>query len=228
MIKNIKTFEEIYERAVKRKGEENLLSLIDASIKTPAQLKAINADRYLSTMTKAIFKAGFVWKIIEYKWPGFEEAFWNFNVNRCAWMSPDDLDSLYGDDRIIKNAMKINTVSVNATMILELDEEKGSFVELIADWPSDDYIGLLDLLHKRGSRLGKLTSQYFLRAIGKDGFVLSRDVIAALLNARVLDKTPTSKADFCSVQEAFNDWSDESGRGLSEISRVLGMSIGAS
>ena len=227
MIKNIKTFEEIFERAVKRKGEENLLSLIDASIKTPEQLKVISADRYLSAMTKAIFKAGFVWKIIEYKWSGFEEAFWNFNINRCAWISPDDLDSLYVDARIIKNGMKINTVSANATMILELDEEKGSFVELIADWSSEDYIGLLDLLHKRGSRLGKLTSQYFLRGIGKDGFVLSRDVIAALLNARVLDKTPTSKADFRSVQDAFNDWSDESGRGQSEISRVLGMSIDA-
>ncbi|MCP3673883.1 MAG: 3-methyladenine DNA glycosylase, partial [Gammaproteobacteria bacterium] len=87
--------------------------------------------------------------------------------------------------------------------------------------------GLLDLLHKRGSRLGKLTSQYFLRGIGKDSFVLSRDVIAALLNARVLDKPPTSKADFRSTQEAFNEWSDESGRSLSEISRVLGMSIDA-
>lgn len=225
MAKPKKTFEQIYQRAVERKGEQQLISLMDASIKTSKQLKKISNDRYLSMMTRAIFRAGFVWKIIDYKWPGFEQAFWNFNVRRCAWMSPDDLDALFVDDRIIKNAMKIKTVSVNATMIMELDEQQGSFVDMLADWPSNDFIGLLDLLHKKGSRLGKLTSQYFLRGMGKDGFILSRDVVAALISAGVVDKSPTSKADFRSVQDAFNQWSEESGRGLCDISRVLGMSI---
>lgn len=223
----IKTFEEIHARAVNRKGEENLQSMINVSIKSPEQLMAISADRYLSLMTKAIFKAGFVWKIIEHKWPGFEEAFWKFNVKRCAWMSPDDLDALYVDDRIIKNAKKINTVPVNAAMILEIDKEKGSFVEMLASWPSNDFAGLLELLNKRGSRLGKLTSQYFLREIGKDGFVLSRDVVAALINAGVIEKPPTSKASFHHIQEGFNNWSQESGLRLSQISRVLGLSIDA-
>ncbi|MCP4274216.1 MAG: 3-methyladenine DNA glycosylase [Gammaproteobacteria bacterium] len=223
----MKSFSVIYNRAVKRKGEENLLSLMSASIKSSDELKTMSSDRYLALMTKAIFKAGFVWKIIEHKWSGFEQAFWNFNVTRCAWISPDDLDSLYQDSRIIKNAKKINTVQVNANMILELDVEKSSFVDLVADWPSNDFLGLLLLLNKRGSRLGKLTSQYFLRSLGKDGFVLSKDVIAALIDADVINKTPTSKAEFLSIQDAFNSWSEESGRGLCEISRVLGLSIEA-
>ena len=223
----IKTFEEIYDRAVSRKGEENLRSMMKVSLKSSDQLMAISSDRYLSLMTKAIFKAGFVWKIIEHKWPGFEEAFWKFNVKRCAWMSPDDLDALYVDDRVIKNVKKINTVPVNAAMILEIDDEKGSFVEMLAEWPSDDFVGLLELLNKRGSRLGKLTSQYFLREIGKDGFVLSRDVVAALINAGVIEKPPTSKVSFHNIQQGFNNWSEESGLELSQISRVLGLSIDA-
>jgi len=224
----LKKFATIYNRAVKRKGEEQLQSLLSSSaIKSADELKAIGADRYLAEMTRAIFKAGFVWKIIENKWSGFEEAFWKFNVRRCAWISPDDLDALYVDNRIIKNSKKINTVSVNATMIQEIDEEQGSFVDLVADWPADDFIGLLDLLNKRGSRLGKLTSQYFLRSLGKDGFIMSRDVVAALIDAEVVDKTPSSKTDFRNVQQAFNNWSEESGKGLCEISRVLGMSIDA-
>jgi len=224
----LKKFSTIYNRAVDRKGEENLHSLMQASIKSVDELKAIGADRYLALMTKAIFKAGFVWKIIENKWPGFEQAFWKFNVTRCAWISPDDLGAFYVDNRIIKNSKKINTVSVNATMIQQLDDETGSFVDMVADWPATDFIGLLELLNKRGSRLGKLTSQYFLRSLGKDGFVLSKDVIAALIDAGVVDKSPTSKSDFNNVQQAFNAWSEESGRNLSEISRVLGMSIDAS
>ena len=223
----MKKFSSIYNRTIKRKGEENIPGLLSASIKTADQLKAISSDRYLALMTKAVFKAGFVWKIIENKWPGFEQAFWKFNVKRCAWISPDDLDQLYKDGRIIKNGKKINTVSVNATMILELDEESGSFVDLVADWPATDFIGLLDMLQKRGSRLGKLTSQYFLRSLGKDGYVFSRDVVAAIIDAGVIDKPPTSKADLQSVQNAFNVWADESGRGLCEISRILGLSIDA-
>jgi len=168
-----------------------------------------------------------VWKIIEHKWSGFEQAFWNFNVRRCAWISPDDLDALYCDSRIIKNAKKINTVSVNATMILEIDEQQGSFTEMIANWPASDFVGLMELLNKRGSRLGKLTCQYFLRTIGKDGYIYSRDVIAALINAGVIEKQPTTKAAFQDIQDAFNEWSEQSGFGLAQISRVLGMSIDA-
>ena len=103
----MKKFEKIYSRAVKRKGEENIDALLQASVKSSTELKSISTDRHLSLMTKAIFKAGFVWKIVENKWSGFEEAFWNFNVNRCAWISPEDLDSLYSDSRIIKNPKKI-------------------------------------------------------------------------------------------------------------------------
>ncbi len=223
----MKTFEEIYDRAAKRKGTENLISLMEVSIQSTNELANISSDRYLSAMTKAIFKAGFVWKIIEHKWPGFEQAFWNFNVRRCAWISPDDLDDLYSDDRIIKNAKKINTVSVNATMMLAIDEEQGSFTQMVANWPAADFIGLLELLNKRGSRLGKLTSQYFLRSIGKDGYVYSKDVIAALINAGVIEKQPTTKAAFQDIQTAFNLWSEQSGLGLAQMSRVLGLSIDA-
>jgi len=223
----LKTFDEIYERAAKRKGAENLPILMEASIKSSDELAQASADRHLAAMTKAIFKAGFVWKIIEHKWSGFEQAFWNFNVRRCAWISPDDLDALYCDNRIIKNAKKINTVSVNATMIMELDEEQGSFTDMVASWPAEDFLGLMELLNKRGSRLGKLTSQYFLRAIGKDGYIYSRDVIAALINAGVIEKQPTTKAAFHDIQAAFNEWSKQSGFGLAGISRVLGLSIDA-
>ena len=112
-------------------------------------------------------------------------------------------------------------------MILEIDSEKGSFAGEIADWPASDFIGLLELLNKRGSRLGKLSCQYFLRSLGKDGFIMSKDVIAALIDAEVINKQPSSKAHYKNIQDSFNRWSDESGRGLSEISKILGLSIDA-
>ena len=224
----MQTFQEIYQRAAKRKGGEDALrQLLSADIKSPQQLTDVSDDRYLAEMTKAIFKAGFVWKIVEHKWPDFEEAFWGFDVDRCAFMSPDDEDALSTDTRIIRNRQKILTVPHNAVMITEVRKEHGSFGQFIADWPAEDFIGLLDYLGKHGSRLGGMTAQYFLRFIGKDGFVLSRDGVYALIQAGIIDKPPTSKAGRRTVQQAYNQWLQETGLGLAEISRVLGLSIDA-
>jgi hypothetical protein len=51
--------------------------------------------------------------------------------------------------------------------------------------------------------------------------------VAALLDAKVIDKAPTSKTDYLHIQDAFNEWSEQSHRSLSEMSRIMGMSIDA-
>lgn len=222
----IKTFATIYDRAATRKGgEENLLSMLPSDIKAPKKLTEIGDDRYLSAITKAVFRAGFVWKVIENKWPGFEQAFWKFNVMRCAMMSPDDFDALCQDERIVRNPQKIKTVPENAVMILDAAQSHGSFASLVAHWPETDFVGLLQYLNKHGSRLGGNSAQYFLRDIGKDGFVLGKDGVAALIDARVIDKPAMGKAAMAKVQEAYNQWREESGLGLAQISRILAMSI---
>ena len=96
---------------------------------------------------------------------------------------------------------------------------------MIANWPDDDFVELLEMLQKKGNRLGKQTSQFFLRKMGKDGFVLMRDGIAALINAKVIDKAPTSKKDMSKVQAAFNQWRDETGYTNAQISKILALSI---
>lgn len=222
----ITPFRDIQQRAAERKGgEAELAALVSSGIKSPKQLANVDDSRYLSAMTSAIFKAGFVWKVIEHKWPGFEKAFWNFNVLRCAMMSPDDFDTLCQDERIVRNPQKIKTVPINATMILEVQKSHGSFGNFLATWPQDDFIGLLDYLNKHGSRLGGNSAQYFLRAMGVDGFVLSRDGTAALIGAGVIDKEPKGKAAMRKVQDAYNQWRQESGLGYAQISRTLAMSI---
>lgn len=224
----MQTFAEIFDRAAARRGGEAALrALLSTELKTADALARIPADRYLSEMTKAIFKAGFVWKVIDNKWPGFEEAFWGFDVGRCSFMSPEDVEDLCRDERIVRNRQKILTVPRNAVMVRELAEEYGSFGRFIADWPSENYVDLLELLGQRGARLGGMTAQYFLRFMGKDGFVLSRDGVYALILAGVIDKNPSGKAARRKVQQAYNAWRQESGMGLAEISRVLALSIDA-
>ena len=71
---------------------------------------------------------------------------------------------------IIRNGMKIKTVPENARFFGEISKEYGSVGAWIGNWPSTDQIGLMDQLHKRGSRLGAMTGQYFLRFMGKGLF----------------------------------------------------------
>ena len=60
--------------------------------------------------------------------------------------------------------------------------------------------------------------------MGVDGWILSPSVVAALVNAGVVDKAPTSRKAMEAVQVAFTQWRKESGRSLTEISRVLALS----
>ncbi len=85
----------------------------------------------------------------------------------------------------------------------------------------------MDLLKRRGSRLGGLTGQRVLRAQGVDGFILTPDVTAALIREGLMDGPPTSKTALSAIQTAFDVWRAESGRPMMQISRVLALTVEA-
>ncbi|WP_299046213.1 DNA-3-methyladenine glycosylase I [uncultured Tateyamaria sp.] len=193
---------------------------------TPDALAQIPDDRWLAQMTRSIFQAGFNWKVVDNMWPGFEEAFHGFDIGRCAMMSEDWFDELCANKAIVRFPQKIRSVQQNAVFIQEQAATHGSFAQMVAAWPADDYAGLLDFLKRDGTRLGGNTGQYFLRFMGVDGYILSRDVTARLIAEGVIDKPPTSKSAMKAVQTAMNDWQAQSGRSLKEISRILATSCG--
>jgi 3-methyladenine DNA glycosylase Tag len=184
-------------------------------------------DRILAEMTRRIFCAGFVWKIIEAKWPGFEEAFLEFDPALLLFQPDEFWEALTADKRVVRNAQRILAVRANAAFICELSEECGGFGKFLSQWPSSDQIGLMALLARRGSRLGGATGQYLLRFVGWDGFVISKDVSAALRDAGLdIAEQPTSKRDLAKVQAQFNAWAAETGLPYTHLSRIAAMSIG--
>lgn len=221
----MRTFDEIFEISAGRHGGAEALEARLGGAKTPEELAAIPEDRWLAEMSKYIFGTGLAWTVIEKKWPGFEAAFHGFDVGKCAMMDDEMFDSLVTDTRIVRHGAKIASVRDNAALLLELREE-GGVARVLGGWPSEDFAGLLQMLKTRGSRLGGMTGAYAMRMLGRDSFILSRDVIARLIEEGVIDKPPTSKSAMKAVQEAFNTWSAQSGRGLTDISRVLAMSVG--
>ncbi|WP_322989713.1 DNA-3-methyladenine glycosylase I [Hoeflea sp.] len=221
----MRAFDEIFEIAASRKGGAEALNAMLTPPKSAAELAAIPDDRWLATMTRCVFQAGFNWKVVDNMWPGFEAAFDGFDVGRCAMLTDEDFERLVSDKRIIRNGAKIRSVQENAIFVQTLAAQAGNAGKAIADWPSTDFIGLLELLKKRGSRLGGTSGQYCLRFIGKDSFILSQSVVARLIAEGVVDRQPTSKKALADVQSAFDVWMQQSGRSLTDISRVLAMSL---
>lgn len=222
----MRKFAEIYDIASERKGGAEALEQLLEPALNAAQLGEIPNDRWLAKMAQCIFNAGFNWKVVEAKWPGFEAAFDGFDPGRVAMYHDDDFARLVSDERIVRHGGKIRSVHENAIFVCDIAREHGGFGKFVGEWPDEDFVGLLDVLKKRGSRLGGNTGTYFLRFIGKDSFILSADVTARLVAENVIDKPATSKKAMQQVQDAFNSWREESGRSLKEISRVLAMSVG--
>jgi len=221
------SFAPILERADQRKGGRDALMSLLAAPADAESLRTLTNDRALSLMTKCIFRSGFVWRVIEDKWPGFEEVFEGFDP-RALHFKPDEFwDALTKDKRIVRNAAKIMSVRDNATFVLEIASEHGSFGQFLADWPEDDITGLWDVLSKRGNRLGGMTGRYFLRFAGKDCLIPSRDVVRALREAGLdIAETPTSKKDLKKIETVFNAWHAETGLPYTHLSRIAAMSAG--
>ncbi len=219
------SFASIFERAAERKGGSDALEALLPKPTSKAALAKVSDADVLAEMTKCVFRSGFVWKIIENKWPGFERAFHDFDVTRCAMLSDEELEALQANTDIVRHAKKILSVRNNALYVLDVRSEHGSFGKFLAAWPDDDFVRLWADLKKRGDRLGGQTGRYFLRFIGRDTPVFSPDVVRALVSMGVVDKEPTSKKALMETQDAFNAWRAESGRSFNEISRVLACSV---
>lgn len=220
-------FAAIRSRAAARKGGEEVLSSLLGPAPDNAACAALPDARILSVMSERVFAAGFVWRVIEQKWPGFEAAFLDFE-HKALLFQPDEFwEGLARDPRIVRNPQKIRSVRENAAFVDRVSREHGSFGRFLAAWPADDQTGLMAWLARSGSRLGGNTGQYLLRWLGWDAFILSGDVVAALRESGLdISANPTSKRELQAIQQQINAWVAETGLPRMHISRILALSTG--
>jgi 3-methyladenine DNA glycosylase Tag len=220
-------FKTIRARAEKRKGGAEALARLMPPKPDPGALRKLRDDRVLAEMTQRIFSAGFAWSVIESKWPGFEEAFLGFEPSRLLSETDEFWHQLTMDARIVRNGAKIMSVRDNARFVMDVAKEQGSFGNFLAEWPPSNEVGLLEVLAKRGRRLGGATGQMLLRFLGYDAFVTSKDVAACLRDAGLdIAEAPTSKRDLAKIQEQFNAWAKETGLPYRHMSLICAMSVG--
>jgi 3-methyladenine DNA glycosylase Tag len=191
----------------------------------PAELRALGDDRYLSQMELRVFRAGLKHSLVDAKWPAFEEVFHGFEPRRVRAMSDEALEGLLADKRLIRHWGKLKSVRDNAAAMLETASEQGSFAAWLADWPAADIVGLWEALAKRFSQMGGNSGPSFLRMVGKDTFVLTHSVTAALQHWGAAAAPPKNRKDRAQVQAAFNAWAAETGRPLCQLSLILAASV---
>lgn len=193
--------------------------------KTEAELRATPDDRYLSQMSRRIFRAGLKHSLVDAKWPAFEEVFRGFDPRPVRAMSDEALEKLLGDARLIRHWGKLKAVRDNAAAMLDIASQHGGFGAWLAGWPGDDVVGLWEALAKRFSQMGGNSGATFLRMVGKDTFVLSVSVVAALQRWGAVAGPPKNRHDRARVQACFNEWAAETGRPLSQLSLILAFSV---
>ncbi|WND02558.1 DNA-3-methyladenine glycosylase I [Temperatibacter marinus] len=221
------SFQSIMDRALLRKGGEKALQALLEDIPQTHAFEEIPDDRVLSMMCRVINQAGFNWSVITKKWPQFEEAYFGFDVDKLVQLSPDEWEAYVKDKRVVRNWQKIKAVWENARFVSHISEEHGSFARFMASYGADQQIDLMAYLKKHGSRLGGNTGMFLLRFLGKDSFILSRDVIWAIRDAGVdIAENPTSKRDLTAIQATFNQWHKETGLSYTYLSRIASYSIG--
>ncbi|ESP94129.1 MULTISPECIES: DNA-3-methyladenine glycosylase I [Pseudoalteromonas] len=219
-------FNEIYDRACERKGgEANIHTLLNEPHSCNA-LSLRTDDEWLEEFTRKIFQSGFYWSVVNAKWDGFREVFWNFSIDKLLYMSPEMYEQRAQDERIIRNYKKVQSIAINCHMIYELQQEHGSFSTLVANWPSSDIINLWLLLRKRGNRLGGNTGPFALRALGKDTFLLTKDVESYLRANHIIDGGLQSLKSLKAAQQHFNELQQSSGLSMTALSQLIAFSVG--
>src|SRR4029078_13489759 len=114
------SFKTIRARAAKRKGGDAALAELLPKLVGSKALAKLKDDRALAEMAKRVFSAGFVWSVIEKKWPGFEAAFLKFEPRRLLHQPDEFWEGLASDTRIVRNPQKIEAVRENARFVADI------------------------------------------------------------------------------------------------------------
>ena len=125
-------------------------------------------NAYFEQMSKAVFRSGFNWDVIEKKWPDFQKAFKAFSVEKVTQFDERDIDRLMQDPGIVRNYRKVIATYENARVFSDIGKSHGSFRKYLKAITADGEEALCRILIKRFSFLGGSTTLFFLRAVGEE------------------------------------------------------------
>lgn len=95
-----------------------------------------NDQELFEYLTLEIFQAGLSWETIINKQANFQVAFANFDIDKVANFTDQDIQTLLQNPGIIRNKLKINATINNAKIFQKIINEYGSFNNFFNQlWP---------------------------------------------------------------------------------------------
>jgi 3-methyladenine DNA glycosylase Tag len=127
--------------------------------------KPTSASGYLEAMTRIIMTSGMNWHVVDAKWEGIKEAFADFDLDKVAHMTPEDVERLMADPRIIRNRRKIEATIDNAAKVAQVDKDYGGFDKYLK--AQGGYEKMTAALKRDFSFMGDSTAYFFLAMVGE-------------------------------------------------------------
>lgn len=125
-------------------------------------------QEYFALLARAIFSAGLGPRVVESRWAGLQQAFFEFEPKLVAQMTADDVSRLLSDASVIRNRRKIEAVIAGASVFLEVTGEAGSFHEFLVRQgaAAGTLDGVMEVLSSRFVHLGRASALLFLFSAG--------------------------------------------------------------
>lgn len=152
---------------MKTKRKPPLRSADPMDVKCRLGARPKNNNGYFEEMTRAVFRSGMKWDVIDKKWPGFKKAFGNFSIQKVAQFGDPELERLMSDEGIIRNHKKVMATLNNAREFLKIKKEYGSFTDYLKTVGKEGEEALGRDLSQRFAFMGGATRLFFLRAVGE-------------------------------------------------------------
>jgi DNA-3-methyladenine glycosylase I len=131
----------------------------------PPKISPQSLSDYFEVLTKAVFKSGISWGVVEARWGGLRAAFAGFDPEQVACFTPETVDQLMRDARMVRSRSKIEATVDNAAEILAVDREHGDFRSYLRSHAGFDE-QVRDLTC-RFRYLGEAGARFFLHVVGE-------------------------------------------------------------
>jgi len=139
-----------------------------AQYEVPPREVPANDAGYFEKITQAVFQSGFSWQVIRTKWPNFQKACADFDVDTVASFTDEDLERLVEDKGIVRNGRKIKATITNARICQDIIVQHGSLVNWLRTMDGQDYYGRSKQFCKQFKFMGPMGAYFFFWSVGED------------------------------------------------------------
>ena len=125
--------------------------------------------KHFEALSLEALQCGLNWNIIIKKRPVFRKCFDNFNFDKIAKFTPQDIDKILQTDGMIKSPQKIKAIINNAKCFQTLRNKFGNFNKYI--WSYSDYKTIIYDGHPLGYiPMHNTLSEKISKSLKKEGF----------------------------------------------------------